>query len=73
MTTFERTRRIIESLEPSKAQWHYTTKELRLADELHKRYTWEVVTFYLQKEGYKLRTSNSLKQAVHKARKEGLI
>lgn len=73
MTTFDRTRKIIEGLEPSKDQWNYTTSELRLADELHKRYTWQVVTFYLRKEGYKLRTANSLKQAVNKARKEGLI
>lgn len=73
MTTFDRTRKIIESLEPTKAKWNYTMSELRLADKLHKRYTWEVVTFYLRKEGYRLHTAGSLKQAVNKARKEGLL
>lgn len=73
MTTFDRTRRIIESLEQSKAKWNYTTTELRLADELHKRYSWEVVTFLLQKEGYRLRTANSLRQAIFQARKGGVL
>lgn len=73
MTTFDRTRRIIEGLEPSKAKWNYTTTELRLADELHKRYSWEVVTFLLQKEGYRLRRANSLRQAIFQARKGGVL